>query len=147
MLGIRDERLMPKSKNITIYETFDGQEFPDEESAKKHEEFIREQQDYVRKKGIELRKNFLKTREKIDELPPFYSKVLAFVGTFKDNDAWKIMLAMVSASDILYDLIANKEFEELGYGGVAKEWKWLLYDTEDGFPECLRTEISELGGS
>ena len=76
---------MPTSK--TIYETFDGKEFDNEEDAKSHEE-------EVKASGAQCRKDFLAEVdvERFDlNIDP---KLLEFIKSYPDDDAWLIMRSL-----------------------------------------------------
>ena len=107
---------MPTSK--TIYEAFDGKEFPDEASAKEHEKF-------VRKRGIELRKEFFGKGEFGDGRHGS-PEIRDFMNNFSDNDAWKAMRALWRAS-----IFFHEENNSIDYSMCASPDDWLGTEMEN----------------
>tara|TARA_R100000655_G_scaffold2433_1_gene9555 strand:- start:293 stop:592 length:300 start_codon:yes stop_codon:yes gene_type:complete len=85
---------MPTSK--TIYESFDGKEFPDEEDAQTYEE-------WVRGCGVELREQFFDKRMIGNHLDLIEPKLLDLIKSYSDDDAWKIMKSLNCAGLQLSD--------------------------------------------
>ena len=77
---------MPTSK--TIYESFDGKEFDNEEEAKAHEE-------KVRKYGVHLRNKFLDDR--LDIKRYIEPKIMEIIKNYPDDEAWRIMRSLKAA--------------------------------------------------
>ena len=102
---------MPTSK--TIYSTFDGEEFDNEEKAKAHEE-------EVRKSGVELRKKFLDGDVDKNYLPYIEPKLLEFIRSYPDDDAWLIMRSLKTVEEQLR--------ESLYY--VNAYWVYRSYDCD-----------------
>ena len=105
---------MPTS--ITKFITFDGQEFPTEDEAKKYE-------DFVRKCGASLRKNFLEICE--EEGPGYIDKgLLECMKSYLEKDAWLIMKNLYLAHDVIEKVqISRGEFE-------VEEYFWLKNSPE-----------------
>ena len=74
--------------------SFDGREFSDEASAKKHER-------HVRDRGIEIRKEFLAYID--EDMKPLLPEIRDLVKSFSDDDAWKIVRAMRQACEWFHD--------------------------------------------
>ena len=88
--------------------SFDGKEFSDEASAKKHES-------HVRKRGIEIRKEFLAYLD--EEKKSILPEIRDLIKSFSDDDAWKIVRAMSQAcywfhdeNPILMDFSGNDDW-------------------------------------
>ena len=103
---------MPTSK--TIYESFDGKEFQNEEDAKTYEED-------VRRCGVELREQFLNALDghEIDYLSYIEPKLLELVKSYPDEDAWLIMRSLQCSA------------EQMSWAGIHIERSWLTPYVED----------------
>ena len=104
--------VMPTSK--TIYESFDGKEFQNEEDAKTYEED-------VRRCGVELREKFLTALggHDIDYLSYIEPKLLELVKSYPDEDAWLIMRSLCNAKS------------QMAYAGIHMDTDWLAPYVED----------------
>lgn len=94
---------MPTSK--TIYEAFDGKEFTDEKTAKEYEEWVIE-------KGRSLRKEFF-IEHPMDYLVHIDPKLLDFIKSYSDDDAWKLMKSLYCAGkqiDNRLSIIENNDW-------------------------------------
>ena len=87
----------------TKYRTFDGQEFANEKEAADYEAL-------VRKRGIEVREAFISHFKEDSEID---SKLLDFIKSYSNDDAWKIMRSLV---------VPFNWFKE--YGLEQDEWLW-----------------------
>ena len=96
---------MPTIKSKTIYEAFDGEEFSNEKEAKEYER-------WVRKNGIELRDEFFNKREFTDYLGHIDTKLLDFIKSYSDEDAWKIMKSLNCANLQIQDRICISDNNE-----------------------------------
>ena len=94
---------MPTSK--TIYEAFDGKEFPSEDEAINYEQDVRE-------RGLEIYKKFLGNEYSYERHPLrdyLDPNLLSFIRTYKEEDAWKIMKSLYLAERIVDD---NKDYQD-----------------------------------
>ena len=80
---------MPTSK--TIYEAFDGEEFPNEEEAKKYEERVVAQ-------GAVMRMRFLKDENYLRHAD---TRFIDFIKSYSDEEAWKILKSLRCASFVM----------------------------------------------
>ena len=81
---------MPKSK--TIYETFDGCEYPTEALALEHEKSLRSEGNKKRQELVDLL---------VSETHFIDSKFIELIRSYSYDDAWKIIRTLENAKNLL----------------------------------------------